>query len=565
VRFLRATRSARSRRQLAASGEGASTSAARLATASRDESGVALVLAIGVTTVLSMLVVVVVESAVANEHMTVQSKNRVSAYYLADAAINDAASILRNARSAYDPHLLHPQPPLPDCAAPPASPAGAPLLGDTCAPYVFDFDGGTATLSGVFDQTTQNWSITSTGQVRNPFGNEPTSITLTATIHIRAKASQNNTVPAWNYVFVRDTRPNICNLTLENTVALSTSLYVAGNLCFRNQGSLTETNPADPVSLEVRGKLVWVNNPSKGVGQDYPLKQITSAKIAGGCASSLTNAGHSCQPGNDYFYVKDGGYSADAPEIIAPMLTTTDWDGYYQNATISRLKPCLAGGLSLFLFDNDTLRNNSLATTFNLTPGSSYSCRTTDGNGAVVGELDWDAPARVLSVRGTVFVDGNVSIDGLVTYRGVNSRGMHPAGSKGLDGEGGEMVMYVSGTVSLTNSGVFCGWNTVNDTAAYNGSTCDFDAWTPWSSMFMFVANGGVSLSQSSYFQGAIFTSGAVSVGQSSQTEGPLIAGTLTIGNSAQMKPLPGLADLPLGAPGNPNTSIVIEQPIYGG
>src|SRR6185312_9100648 len=203
----------------------------------------------------------------------------------------------------------------------------------------------------------------------------------------------------------------------------------------------------------------------------------------------------------------------------------TDSDGYYANATMSRLKPCNSGGLSGTAFDNDTTRNTSLPSTFVLTAGSNYTCQTTNASGAVVGELDWNASTRILQVRGTVFIDGNVSIDGVVKYRGVNSSGTHPAGTDGSDGEGGMMVMYVSGTVSMSNTGVFCGWNMTNDTSAYSSGSCDFNAWTPTTSMFMFIAGGGVTLNQGSYFQGAIFTAGSVSLGQSAQTEGPIIAG----------------------------------------
>ena len=245
----------------------------------------------------------------------------------------------------------------------------------------------------------------------------------------------------------------------------------------------------------------------------------------------MTNAAHVCQrppTGSDYFYVKSGGYSQTADPITSPSLTSTDWDGYYSNSTISRLSPCAAGGLASTSFDNDTTRNTSLTTAFNLTPGTNYTCQTKNANGFVIGELDWDATNHILSVRGTVFIDGNVTINGLVKYRGMNKYGTHPSGSDGSDGLGGMMVMYVSGTVSLSNNGVFCGWNTTNDTAAYSGSSCDFNAWTPGTSMFMFVAHGGVTLNQSSYFQGASFTPGNVSVGQSSQTEGPMIAGTMS-------------------------------------
>jgi Tfp pilus assembly protein PilX len=535
----------------------------------REERGFALVLALAVTVVLSMTVITVIEAATSNSHSSDNSKNRMSAYDLAEAGIADANAIL-GAKNPYDPHLLHPQGTYQpaDCASPPANPTGFALLGNTCSPMVLTLDGGTATVWGWLNSSTANWTITSTGQVtRNAFGSQPATKTLTVVVHIRAKASQQNVTPAWNYVFVKDTTPNVCNITIDQSTALTSSLYTEGNLCFKNSASISETNAADPVLLEVRGKLVWLSGASKGVGQSSPLQEVTSAKIGGGCATlAVTNPAHVCTrppTGSDYFYVKSGGYSQTADAIASPSLTSTDWDGYYNNSTISRLSPCGAGGLASTNFDNDTTRNTSLTTDFNLTPATNYTCQTKNSNGFVIGELDWDATNHILQVRGTIFVDGNVTINGLVKYRGVNKYGTHPSGSDGSDGLGGMAVMYVSGTVSLSNSGVFCGWNTNSDTAAYNGSSCDFSAWTPGTSMLMFVSHGGVTLNQSSYFQGAIFSEGNVTLGQSAQTEGPIITNTLTLGQSVQMKPLPGLADLPLGAPGNPNSSGYPEQPSY--
>jgi Tfp pilus assembly protein PilX len=541
----------------------------RLRRLSGQEHGFALVLALSVTVVFSMTVVTVIESAASNSRMAYRSKGRISAYSLAEAGINNAASILSKS-NPYDPHTLHPQGTYAqtDCASPPANPTGTTLLGNTCSVYTWNYDGGTTsttTVWGWLDSTTMNWTITSTGSVRNAFGGAPTKRVLTATVHIRAQASQINVVPAWNYVFVKDTTPNVCNVTLDNTTALTSSLYLEGNLCFKNSASISETNTADPVLLEVRGKIVWLSGSSKGVGQASPLEEITSAKIGGGCTTgSVAGTAHTCSSSTEYFHVKSGGYSTVAPAIVAPTLTSADWDGYYQNATVSRLKPCNAGGLAGTAFDNDTVRNTSLPSTFVLSAASNYTCQTTNASGAVVGELAWNASTRILDVRGNVFIDGNVSVDGVVKYRGVNSKGLHPAGADGSDGLGGMVVLYVSGTVSLTNTGVFCGWNTSNDTSAYTSGTCDFNSWTPSTSMFMFIAGGDVTLSQGAFFQGAIFTSATVSLGQSAQTEGPIIATNLTLGQSVKMKPLPGLADLPLGAPGNPNTSGVPEAPVYG-
>jgi len=445
-----------------------------------DERGFALVIALAVTVIFSMTVITVIDSAASNSRSSDMSKNRISAYALAEAGIANANAML-SAKNPYDAHLLHPQGTYAqaDCANPPANPTGATLLGNTCSPMVFSLDGGTATVWGWLNSSTANWTITSTGRVtRNAFASVPATKTLTVTVHIRARASQQNVTPAWNYVFVKDTTSNICNITIDQTTALTSSLYTEGNLCFKNSASISETNAADPVLLEVRGKLVWLSGASKGVGQSSPLQEITSAKIGGGCATgAVTNTAHTCArppTGSDYFYVKTGGYTSQADQITSPALTLTDWDNYYLTSTISRLSPCAAGGLASTNFDSDTTRNTSLTTAFNLTPATSYTCQTKNTNGYVIGELDWDATNHILSVRGSVFIDGNVTINGLVKYRGVNKYGLHPSGSDGTDGLGGMMVMYVSGTVSLSNSGVFCGWNTANDTAAYNGSSCDF-------------------------------------------------------------------------------------------
>ena len=73
-------------------------------------------------------------------------------------------SILSKSNS-YDAHLLHPQGSYTpaDCANPPANPVGRRLLGNTCSPYTWNYDGGTATMWGWLNSSTANWTITSTG------------------------------------------------------------------------------------------------------------------------------------------------------------------------------------------------------------------------------------------------------------------------------------------------------------------------------------------------------------------------------------------------------------------
>jgi Tfp pilus assembly protein PilX len=549
-----------------------------------EERGFALVIALAVTVVFSMTVVTVIESATSNSRSSDRSKGRISAYSLAEAGINNAASILSKS-NAYDVHVLHPQGSYvqADCATPPANPAGAASLGNTCSPYTWSYDGGTTTMWGWFNSATSIWTITSTGAVRNAFGGASTSRTLTASVHVRAAPSQDNYVTAWNYVFIKDTTPNVCNMQLDQTTNFAVSLYIEGNLCFKNTAYIAETDTTDPITLEVRNKIVWLSGSSRGIGNTgLPSNgQITSAKVANGCASSVGGAGHTCSPPGDYFYVKAGGYTATAPAITSPMLTNTDFSTYYTTAFIRPGVGCDNPGpngatrLANSTFDNDTTAlngagSNGSAAQFDLTPSSNYTCEVKDTAGKVMAELTWDNSAKILKIRGTIYIDGGLTQSQDFTYQGVNSSGVHPSGDlSGNDGIGGQAVIYASGSFT-PNKKRLCGWDTVHDQAAVTGSACDFSKWTPNTSMLMLVLHGtptSASFGGGSgcYFQGAIYSMGLVDAGQQCVLEGPMISSTMTVGQGVTMKPLPGITDLPVGAPGNPNTQGVPEAPSYGG
>ena len=548
------------------------------------ERGFALVIALAVTFVFSMTVVTVIEAATSNTRSSDRSKGRISAYSLAEAGINNAASILTKS-NAYDPHVLHPQGTYAqqDCASPPANPVGAASLGNTCSAYSWTYDGGTTTMWGWFNSASSDWTITSTGSVRNAFGGANTTRTLSATIHVRAAPSQDNYVTAWNYVFVKDTTPGVCNIQLDQTTNFAVSLYVEGNLCFKNGASIAETDTSDPINLLVRGKIVWLSGAQKGVGDTSLANngQITTAKIAGGCGNSLNGNAHTCSLPSDYFYVKSGGYSTTANAISAPLLTNTDFTTYYNTAYIRPGDACDNPGpngatrLADTKFDNDTTslngtNGNGSAASFDLTPSSSYTCEAKDTAGKVIGELSWDNTNKLLKIRGTIYIDANVTFSQDATYQGVNGSGVHPSGDlTGNDAIGGQAVLYISGTFSSNNDRL-CGWDTLHDQAAVTGGTCDFSKWTPNTSMLMVVAHGSttsVSIGGGSgcYFQGALYSMNLTDVGQQCRIEGPVISSTMTVGQGVSMKPLPGITDLPVGAPGNPNTAGVPEAPGYGG
>jgi hypothetical protein len=160
--------------------------------------------------------------------------------------------------------------------------------------------------------------------------------------------------------------------------------------------------------------------------------------------------------------------------------------------------------------------NNLVPGTFNLTPTTSYTCQTGQG------ELSWNATTRQLIVSGTVFIDGSVTMttsgNTPITYTGSNGTTCSAVASC-------QSVIYASGDISI-NSEKLCA---VLNTA---GNDCDWSAWNPNKKILIFASNGatGISVGPSqTSFQGGLYATNTVSTGQSAVTEGPLVSGTKTV------------------------------------
>src|SRR5207247_8016411 len=124
---------------------------------------------------------------------------------------------------------------------------------------------------------------------------------------------------------------------------------------------------------------------------------------------------------------------------------------------------CVAGnssGSSTWpTFDNNTVRDFSVTTAWNLTPATAYDCWT-DG-----GELAWNPTTKVLTVNGTFFIDGTAFIDNgnVNSYTGLGT-------------------LYLSGVFLLKNSKLCA-------VKLANGTGCDTANWNPNTRALIIVAN----------------------------------------------------------------------------
>lgn len=521
----------------------------RLKLTFREEGGFALVLALAVTVVFSMTVITVIEAATSNQRSSTMSSGRSAAYNLAEAGLNNAMSILRKpSNNALDKYVF--------CSDSGTLPTLPCKRTDT-------YSGGKVTWYATLYQNpvagTAYWDLFSTGKVRNPYGVIEYQKTIRATIPVVPTVTQPLNNPSWNYIFSRATGTgqafNGCDMTIQNTVDVTAPLYVMGNLCLQNRAKISKGPLVIMGSLDLQSS----NNQVGAAGAD-----INEAHIGRGC-KYVNQASHNpCVYGaGGTTPVRDNIWAtilnASPPAVSPPVVLWNDW---YLNASPGPYYACGPAQTGdppnpSFAFDSpvgvasDTDANklafkNDNQGVVNLTPSSSYKCET------VGGELSWDYPNKVLTVSGTIFIDGSVKVDlgNTVRYKG-------------------QATIYASGSVLVKNTKL-CAYS--------SGALCTLADWNSTIDLLGFVANGNGSIPAdnqvptgvgaqfvSAYFQGAVYATNIVDIGTTSIVDGPLDGSTVNLGQSSNST-FSGFTFVPVGMPGNPTVFALAQTPqVTGG
>jgi hypothetical protein len=508
----------------------------------REENGMALVFAMGVMTVLAISTVGVITYTSANERHAGRSEAGQNALHLAEAGVNNSEAVLSHDSSNALAATTLSEPDANNC----------PDGGDCFEQF---YEGGRVLWRGDFteDASGGSWVIHSWGVVPSDTPGAPDVVRyLKGTISVVPSPGQPLNATAWNYVIAWGTsNTTTCDVTLTNTAHIDAPFYVEGNLCLRNTSKVYQPDDESPVQLIVKGKLEvaqGTGNSSKVGESSADADKIDRAEIGGGCTTAIANASHTCNPSSP---TSDRVWATTLLNSTTTSVErpTSDFEGWYENANPGPEHACNPVSATP-VFDNDSildLTGNGSAGTIDLTPASSYTCIGKDSYGTTVGEISWDAPSKMLTLSGAIYIDGSVTIDDnvLMKYQGHAS-------------------LYLTGVFRMSQGNTrLC--------AAWSGTDCDFTGWDPNEDMLIVVAHGddgngnSIAFSQGIQFQGGLFAEKAIDLGQSARVEGPMIGQTVKLSNSVQIKPLPLIDTLPLGAPGNPNTHATPQRPQVSG
>ncbi len=492
-----------------------------------DEQGIALVLALLILTVLAIALSSVIYFTSTNERSSRYAKAQQLAATLAEAGINDAVAVLFNPQNSLD--LLEPT-----------------LLPERTSSQ---YEGGTVTWKGVLGSD-DVWTLTATGKVTNPTGPgaQPVLRTLTALVPIKGPTTKELKLPVWNFIYSARVG-NTCDMTIDQSVALTSPIFVEGNLCLRSTATLMN----GPVG--VRGQLT-LGQPQNAVGSTS--SPVGVVFVGNGCIYKNLARVWPCRPeptARTNIWANQFSNTALPAELSGVTLPPVDWAGWYKYGSPGPWRPCTTKAGPVPVFDNTTLDpvtgtlvpnglNNDVAGIFDLTPSTSdYTCQTRRG------ELSWNHLTHTLTINGTVFIDGSAKVDN--------------GAANVYQGQG---VIYLGGTLLIKNSKLCAVLNAAK-------TDCDFSKWDPNSTLLVFATHAqggqipvgdGVQV-VSSGFQGGLYAEYAIDASTTSTTQGPLVSGTQVIVGQSNGVQFPKITIVPVGMPGYSPDVWTAEVNSFGG
>jgi hypothetical protein len=507
----------------------------------RDESGIALVMALGIMFVLTIALSAVIVFTSASARHANNSNAGQKAYSLAEAGVNNAIAVLHQ---SYDPPAAPSWPGCDDGLNPPCTasylPAGqAAYNGGSCTTPVNNCTTWRGTLAGPFIATPSapwhyEWRISSTGTVQNPTGPGATPVIRKATAVVPVvipETSQTGASGPLNFLYAGN------DMWFQNSVHVKAPVYVTRDLHLESSAVIDGAGSDGAGNKAAIGRDLYLKNPQNQIGLTGGSDpRISEIHVVHQCSSKNNPTLHNCGTLSDpwdtdkvFATVHDSAIPASfltyTPQLtccspvggtIAPAPaagSTSNMGFWYENADLGPWSPCTTGSLPSSVFPNgfDTasaVPDNSInwsatpTTAINLTPpGISYSCKSMAGS-TVRGELSWDPSTKLLTVQGTIFIDGSIYIS--------------PGGTARYTGLG---TIIASGTFGMKNDTI-CATH-----PGYTGP-CDFTKTSPWDpgKSVLFIVAGGAAGPTGAQGQGSDFNTGESIELKNAGFQGVLIA-----------------------------------------
>src|SRR5829696_2134868 len=305
----------------------------------RDERGIALIAALGTMTSLGLVVTGAVAFTSANSRNANESNAIQKAHALAEAGINNSLSILA---AAYAQNIIFYGEEVD------LLPQRTTTLNGGTVRWGGEYCTGTATALCTVDDTGL-WRLESTGSVKNPTG--PGAADAAYTLRARIPASMGPTKPAnpiWSWVYSGAPQSagfaeSSCNMVIGNKTRIMSPLYVVGNLCLENQGSISQPSSV-PVSQcpsttrtdcnrLVTGGWLWQKSNQNYVGT--AAGRLSEAHVEDGCGQNTGSAAviaNPCTWDSEKLYVSPSGRytSIGSAQLTPPSFS---WDDYYRIAS----------------------------------------------------------------------------------------------------------------------------------------------------------------------------------------------------------------------------------------